>query len=130
MCDNALLRRRVINLGQGSARQRIAHVICELNARQEAAGLAEPSSPDWPLTQEQHGDVVGLTAVHTNRTLRGLAHDGLIAVPTGSMVILDRPALEAEAEFDPSYLCLRKPAEPMRRDLPPASGPPSQRGSW
>jgi ParB-like chromosome segregation protein Spo0J len=54
-------------------------------------------SISFPLTQEDIGDTLGLTAVHVCRTLRLLRGDGLIEAGRGRLKIFDRPALALEA---------------------------------
>jgi len=48
------------------------HLLCEIAARQEDAGICQGPDYEWPMTQEQIGDATGLTSVHVNRTLQQL----------------------------------------------------------
>ena len=52
-----------------------------------------------PLTQEDIGDATGLTSVHVNRMMRGLAEDGIIERSGGQFRLLDEERLCAEANF-------------------------------
>jgi hypothetical protein len=47
---------------------------------------------------------MGLSLVHTNRTMQSLRRDGLIAFQDHEVVVLDWQRLQAAAEFDPIYL--------------------------
>jgi transcription initiation factor IIE alpha subunit len=58
------------------------------------------------MTQEQLADALGLTSVHTNRTLMRLSADGLISRTQRSVQIDDWPALMKVGDFDPAYLHL------------------------
>ena len=75
--------------------------------RAKAAGLVEGDSCELPLTQEFVADALGLTAVHTNRTLRVLRETGLVEWRSGRLKIKDLEKLGEIADFDPRYLHLR-----------------------
>ena len=57
-----------------------------------------------PLTQEDIGDALGLSAVHINRVLRDLRERGLMTFSNRTIAIQDIQALKREAGFDPRYL--------------------------
>ncbi|BBI62031.1 hypothetical protein HSBAA_33370 [Vreelandella sulfidaeris] len=42
------------------------------------AGCAEDDDIEFPLTQAEISESMGLTQVHTNRVLQKLRHDGLV----------------------------------------------------
>jgi len=102
----AIQREWTINLGQRSAFERIAHLLCETFTRLDAIGLTRDGSCEFPLVQQDLADATGLTAVHVNRTLQELRRRGLIRLAERRATILDRPALEELAEFDAAYLYL------------------------
>jgi CRP-like cAMP-binding protein len=104
--DAAIQRERTLSLGKRSALARTAHLFCELFVRLEIVGLTSDNSYDFPLTQAELGECLGLTAVHVNRTLQELRRQALIRLEQRRLTILDRPALQAVAEFDPAYLYL------------------------
>ena len=104
LIDASIFREWILNVGQRNARQRIAHLFCELALRQEAAGLCDGPSYMWPMTQEQIGDATGLTSVHVNRTLQGMRRDGLIHTGNQSVVIADWRGLQAAGDFSSRYL--------------------------
>lgn len=106
LVDAAIAREWIASLGRRSARGRAAHLLCEMAVRSERAGLGERTEFELPMTQEQLGDALGLTAVHVNRTLRTLQEDGLVQRSKRSVAVGDWPALVSEAGFDPSYLHL------------------------
>lgn len=92
------------NIGRRDARSRMAHLLCELSLRQKIAADQVPASFDLPLTQEQLGDVLGLTSVHVNRTLKGLVREGLITYARARMTILRWNELASAGEFETGYL--------------------------
>lgn len=61
------------------------------------------------MTQEQLGDAVGLTAVHVNRVLKGLAQRGLIERDRRQIRIIDWAGLRDASDFNPRYLHLPLP---------------------
>jgi len=101
--QGAIVAQWLVNVGRRDARSRLAHLLCEM-AHRSQRGDAPAMTYAFPMTQEQLGDALGLTAVHVNRTLMGLRDDGLVEISRGSVKILDWRTLVAAAEFDPGYL--------------------------
>jgi CRP-like cAMP-binding protein len=88
----------------------MAHLFCEIYVRADAAGLVTNGSCGLPVTQENLGEALGLTAVHVNRTLQLLRQIGLVDLKLGQLRISDFDELAKLAEFDPHYLHLRRGA--------------------
>ena len=89
----------------------MAHLFCELHVRLDAVGKARPNGYEFPLTQRELSEWLGLTVVHANRTIQELRRRGLVELENRQLTILDRRGLEGVAEFEPSYLYLdRAPA--------------------
>jgi CRP-like cAMP-binding protein len=109
--DAAIHRQWFVSIGR-SAIARMAHLFCELFLRLEVAGKTNGPSFDFPLTQDQLASCLSLTPVHVNRTLQELRRLSLIELSNRRLTIPDFAALQAVAEFDPSYLYLdRQPGE-------------------
>lgn len=106
--DAAIHREWTVSLGRRSALARMAHLFCEILVRLGVSGLAENDSYEFPLTQQELGECLGLTAVHVNRTLQELRRRDLIEVENRRARILDLPRLKSAGEFDPYYLYLEK----------------------
>jgi len=104
LSDAAIMREWVINLASRSALARLAHFFCEMIVRLDSAGLVQGSSCKLPLTQEDLSDLIGLSAVHINRTLQILRSSGFIAFNDGQLTILNWKKLGYLADFDDSYL--------------------------
>lgn len=105
--DSSILAKWVGNLGRQDARARVAHVLCELGTRMEAAGLAiRRTSFTLDITQEQLADAVGLTSVHVNRTMQTLRRMELISTSGRTVNVKDWNGLAEIAEFNPDYLLL------------------------
>jgi CRP-like cAMP-binding protein len=106
--DAAIHRECALSLGQRSALARMAHLFCELYLRLRLVGRTSGNGYEFPLTQRELAECLGLTVVHANRTIQELRRRGLIELENRRVTILDRAALESVAEFDPAYLYLDK----------------------
>ena len=73
-------------------------------------GLADERGMQLPITQIEFADALGLSSVHVNRVLQDLRREGLIGSQGRTVVIDDWERLTGMAEFDPTYLHLRKMA--------------------
>lgn len=104
LLDEAITREWVVNLGQRTAYERMAHLFCELFYRLRAIGEVHGNSYALPLTQTTLGDTLGLSNVHVNRTLQELRRQGLISFKGGILSIKDLPTLERLGFFTPDYL--------------------------
>lgn len=104
--DKVVLGARIASLGQRPARERAAHLLCELITRLRARGEANGDSCRVPLTQEQLGEALGLTTVHVNRVLQGLRADNVVARDGDRLTILDWEGLQAIGCFSPTFLQL------------------------
>lgn len=104
--DAAITRELVLSLGQRTAIARMAHLFCELFYRLKVVGRVTGDAYDFPLTQRELAECLGLTVVHVNRTLQELRRRQLVELENRQMIIRDRAALEALAEFEPAYLYL------------------------
>jgi CRP-like cAMP-binding protein len=109
--DAAIDREWTLSLGRRDARGRTAHLFCELKLRLGLVGLADDTGYDLPLTQTDIAECLGLTSVHVNRVLKELRESGIVQFRSGRVAILDLPALERAAEFDPGYLYPQGPGE-------------------
>jgi CRP-like cAMP-binding protein len=106
LIDAAIFREWIVNVGRRDALSRIAHLLCELALRLEAAGFASGHRYDLPMTQEQLADCTGLTPVHVNRVLKELERLGLIEREKRSVAILDWARLQETGDFNTRYLHL------------------------
>ena len=105
LIENATLGKWALSLGRRSAKERLAHLLCELSVRLDAEDGNE-SSFAFPLTQEQVADALGLTSVHVNRTMQQLRTEGLIATENRMMKIPNVAQLRHIGGFNPRYLHL------------------------
>lgn len=106
--DAAITRELALSLGQRSAIARMAHLFCELYVRLDVVGRTKGNRYEFPLTQRELSECLGLTVVHVNRTLQELRRKGLVEFENRHLTIVDRMGLEGIAEFDPNYLYLER----------------------
>lgn len=108
LIDAAIQRAWMSSIGRRSSAAQLAHLICEMYLRMEAVGLAGELSFDFPITQHELGDTLGLSTVHANRTLQELRATGLLKWQGSLVTIADFDRLAAFADFDATYLNLSK----------------------
>jgi CRP-like cAMP-binding protein len=106
LVDAAVFREWIVNVGQRAAHNRLAHLIVELRERLRLIGRVTEGAFAMPLTQEQLGEALGVTSVHTNRILRQLRVDGVLEFARGTVKILNETKLQELAQFDGRYLHL------------------------
>ncbi len=119
LVDASIFREWIANVGRRDAQARMAHFLCELFVRQREIGLARDDRFALPMTQEQLADVLGLTSVHVNRTLKALEAAGLIEREKREVTFADWAALVSAGDFNPAYLHLPG-AEKDHQTPPPA----------
>jgi CRP-like cAMP-binding protein len=106
LIDAAIFREWLAGVGRRSAKQRIAHLFCELYVRFRSVGLGEARGFELALTQAEMGDALGLSTVHVNRVLQDLRADKVISTRGRFLQVDDWPGLVAAGDFDPTYLHL------------------------
>jgi CRP-like cAMP-binding protein len=108
LVDEAILRNWLVNKGRRQADLQMLNLFCELLCRYEAVGRAEGNSFLFPVTREELSDIMGISTVHTHRTLQSLHSAALATVEDGKVTIIDRDRAYEVAEFDPKYLHLTR----------------------
>lgn len=108
LVDAAIFREWMANIGQRSAPTRIAHLLCELFVRFRAVGAATADTINFPITQAEIADSMGLSSVHVNRSLMGLRAKGYFVLQDGTLQVLDWEGLQMAGDFSPHYLHLRE----------------------
>ena len=107
LIEASILRQWIVNLGARPAPQRIAHLFCELHTRMQLIGMVQDGSFDLPMSQQTLSEIIGVSPVHMNRSLKSLRESGLVFFKQSTVSIPDVRKLEAYADFDQSYLHLR-----------------------
>lgn len=108
----AIFRQWLLRNSRLPAHACVANLFCEIFIRAQAAGLVRGDTCDLPMTQELLADAVGMTAVHTNRTVMLLRESGVVEWKGGKLTIRDWDRLVEIGDFDPAYLHLRPAPSP------------------
>jgi len=104
LIDAAISRQWIMSMGARPALSRLAHLFCEIQVRLEGVGIGNASGYDLPLTQNELGELLGMTSVHLNRVLKQLRDRKLLEFRSNEVRILNWEGLIDLAEFDPFYL--------------------------
>ena len=90
----------LLTTGRRTAAERVAVLLVQLYRRLERLGLADAdASVPFPINQQHMADALGLSLVHTNRTLRHLARLGLHQIAQGRLRLPNPRALARVAEY-------------------------------
>lgn len=100
----AIQREWTVNLGQRTALERLAHLICEIVLRMRVIGECEDGHCEFPVTQNDLAEATGMTPVHVNRTIQELRARGLVVWKSRLLHVPDLDALREVASFNPNYL--------------------------
>ncbi len=106
LIDGAIEREWLKGLRRRSSLENLAHILCEMYVRLSSMDLTKNFQFSLPVTQEDLADVLGITTVHTNRTVQQLRRTGFVEWPDHLVRIDDFDRLAEMAEFDPAYLNL------------------------
>ena len=101
--EESMLDEHLLSIGRRSARERAAYLLAFLDARIRSVSDAPTSGRAFalPLTQQHVADTLGLSLVHTNKTLRKLAEQGLIRWLDRGCEVLDAERLYRAAQWRP-----------------------------
>jgi CRP-like cAMP-binding protein len=104
----AIQREWTMSLGQRTATERMAHLLCEIFLRLRLAGLTEGNSCEFPLIQSDLAEATGLSKVHVNRTLQELRSSGLVVLRGRTLMIPNLDHLMSAALFNSNYLHMER----------------------
>ena len=109
--EESLVDDTLLSVGRRSAEERIATLLILLFKRAAALqGDAGAAGVPFPLTQQHVADGLGLSLVHTNKTLRKLEKRGLHRIVEGRLHMRDVKALARLADL---YGDGRPPSRPL-----------------
>lgn len=95
--EERALEEHIVALGQRSARERLTYLAVWLLDRALATGVsASDNVLHISITQSQIADMLGLSLVHTNRTVRQLEREGLVIWKTREIIV---PDMDRACEF-------------------------------
>jgi CRP-like cAMP-binding protein len=93
-----------ISWGRRAADRRLAHFLCEVAFRLGKSTIKDNAAFEFPLTQRDLADLLGMSAVHVNRCLQKMRKNGLIELKRQTFRIRDRGRMYEIADFDPAYV--------------------------
>lgn len=98
--EEQLIDEHLVSLGRRNALERTAFLLLHLYVRAEETGLAKDGGVQFPFTQQHLADTLGMSLVHTNKTLKRLMASKAVRWKDRAFEMLDRPALAAIAGDD------------------------------
>jgi CRP-like cAMP-binding protein len=92
--EESMMAEALSTVGQQGARARMAWGLLRLMYRARISGMADGDSAPMPFRQQDLADALGLSVVHTNKTLAALRSEGLATLRDRRLTIHDRAGLE------------------------------------
>lgn len=87
--EEQMLEEHLLTVGKRTAKERLAYLVLHIFERAKSLGMNKGDAFDVPLTQQHVADTLGLSLVHTNKTLRILYNQELISWKKKTLTILD-----------------------------------------
>jgi len=97
--EEQMLGENLVSIGRRTALERIAFVLLHLFLRVEQVRLTSKNKVDFPFTQQHLADALGMSLVHTNKTLQRLIASKAVRWKNRTFEVLDRDALIAVAGY-------------------------------
>ena len=97
--EELIVDENLLSVGRRSAAERIAMLLIHLYKRAESVGLGGPDGVPFPLIQQHIADALGLSLVHTNKTLKRLQTLGLYTLGTGRLKLTNPAAMARLADY-------------------------------
>lgn len=107
--EEQILDENLLNVGRRTSLERIAYLLLHLFTRAEEAGMTKGDTTQFPFTQQHLADTLGMSLVHTNKTLKRLTATKTMRWKDKKFEILDRDGLAKIAGFDPVIQRTKRP---------------------
>jgi CRP/FNR family transcriptional regulator, anaerobic regulatory protein len=107
--EEKMLDDNLLSIGRRSATERVAFVLIHLLRRLKELGLAKNNVFETPFNQQHLADTLGLSLVHTNKTIRKLTRNELILWRDRMLTVVDEKRLVTIAHYDRD----RSPPRPL-----------------
>src|SRR5262245_61432472 len=91
--EEQMLDDQLLSVGRRTALERVAYLLMMLFHRAEEVGLTKGNSIQFPFTQQHVADTLGMSLVHTNKTLKRLMATKAVRWKERVFEVLDRAAL-------------------------------------
>ncbi|MGB5556526.1 MAG: Crp/Fnr family transcriptional regulator [Paracoccaceae bacterium] len=107
--EEHFLGEALATVGQRSAKERVAWALLRIHRRLSSLNLNHAKSVPLPYRQRDIADAVGLSLVHTNKTLAALREQQLASWVGSHLIIADDAKLAQVAGLDPESETPRRP---------------------
>jgi CRP-like cAMP-binding protein len=97
--EEGIVDENLTSVGRRTATERVAALIVSLYKRAKALGLVTDETFAFPLTQQHIADALGLSLVHTNKTLARLRRMGMFTRANGTMTLSTPRVFERVAQY-------------------------------
>lgn len=100
--EESILDENLLSVGRRNAMERLAYLLSFITERARDVGLFNGTPLEIPITQQHLADTLGLSLVHTNKTVRKLAQKQLLRWRDRGCEVLDLEKLKAIAGWTPA----------------------------
>jgi CRP-like cAMP-binding protein len=97
--EESIIDENLTSAGRRSALERVAALVVALYKRANALGLVAEHTFAFPLTQQHVADALGLSLVHTNKTLARLRRMGMFTQANGMLTLTNPRVLERIGQY-------------------------------
>jgi CRP-like cAMP-binding protein len=97
--EESIVDENLTSTGQRTAAERIAALIIQLYKRLNVLGMVVNGAMPFPLTQQHIADTLGLSLVHTNKSLAKLRKLGMFSQTNSTLLLSNPKALESLAQY-------------------------------
>jgi CRP-like cAMP-binding protein len=97
--EESLVDENLTSVGRRTALERTAALIVALYKRAKLLGLVNNDSFAFPLTQQHIADALGLSLVHTNKTLARLRRLGMFSRNNGTLTLTNPRVLARVGQY-------------------------------
>jgi CRP-like cAMP-binding protein len=107
--EEQILDEHLLSVGRRTAIERLAYLLLTLFDKAAEVGLTKGNSIQFPFTQQHVADTLGMSLVHTNKTLQRLAATRALRWKDRKFELLDRGALMKIANYERPEARARRP---------------------
>ena len=105
--EEGIVDENLTSAGRRTAAERVAALIVALYKHAKALGLVAEETFVFPLTQQHIADALGLSLVHTNKTLARLRRLGMFKRANGTLTLTNPRVLESIGQYYEQEIALR-----------------------
>ncbi len=91
--EEQMIDENLLSVGRRTALERTAYLLLHLFVRAQEAGMTNDNAIQFPFTQQHLADALGMSLVHTNKTLKRLFASNAVRWKDRQFEIIDRAAL-------------------------------------